>query len=273
MPESPTGHAPSGDALVPTDTVGEGRAVMFVHAGVADRRMWDPQFAAVPDGFRFVRIDLRGHGSCELGESPFSNHDDVLAVLDHLHIDEAVVVGCSIGGGVALDVALAAPERVAGLVLIGTTSPGLETEPYEPAQWPEQVKAFEAGDLARVAELDAEIWVVGHGRTVEDVDRRVLDLVAEMDRTAIANETRRAELTVPIHPPRAGRMDEIFERTLVVVGEHDLPDIKVSAGHLAETLSHHELVVIPGAAHLPSLEQPTAFNHVLFGFLQGFRQP
>src|SRR3970282_1845174 len=138
MPESPTGHVPSGCALVPTDTVGEGPAVMFVHAGVADRRMWDPQFAAVPDGFRFVRIDLRGHGSCELGESPFSNHDDVLAVLDHLHIDDA-------------------------------------------------------GDLARVAELDAEIWVVGHGRTVEDVDRRVLDLVAEMDRTAIANETRRAE--------------------------------------------------------------------------------
>jgi pimeloyl-ACP methyl ester carboxylesterase len=68
-------------------------------------------------------------------------------------------------------------------------------------------------------------------------------------------------------------MDEVFERTLVVVGEHDLPDIKESAGHLAETLSHHELVVIPAAAHLPSLENPAGFNRILFGFLRGFLQP
>jgi len=273
MSEPHTGHARSGHARVPYDTVGEGRGELFVHAGVADRRMWDPQFAEVPDGFRFVRIDLRGYGSCELGVTSFSNHDDAIAVLDHLHIDEAVVVGCSIGGGVAMDVALAAPDRVAGLVLIGTKSPGYEVEPYEPPQWPDLVEAFEAGDFTRVAELDAEIWVVGHGRTIDDVNRQVFDLVVEMDRGPTSIETRRVELTVPIHPPRAKRMDEVFERTLVVVGEHDLPDIKESAAHLAETLSHHELVVIPGAAHLPPLENPLEFNRILFGFLRGFLQP
>jgi pimeloyl-ACP methyl ester carboxylesterase len=164
--------------------------------------MWDPQFAEELDGFRFVRIDLRGYGSCELGVTPFSNHDDVLAVLDHLHIDEAVIVGCSIGGGIAIDVALAAPDWVAGLVLIGTSSPGYEVEPYEPPQWPDLVEAFEAGDLPRVAELDAEIWVVGHGRTRDDVDRQVFDLVVELDRVPIATETKggRADRA---HPPAA----------------------------------------------------------------------
>jgi hypothetical protein len=74
---------------------------------------------------------------------------------------------------------------VAGLVLIGTCSPGYEVEPYEPPQWPDLVEAFGAGDLT-LAELDAEIWVVGHGRTRDDVDRQVFDLVVELDRVPIA---------------------------------------------------------------------------------------
>ncbi len=270
MPKPNTGFAASGDGRIAYETAGEGMAVLFVHAGVADRRMWDPQFAAIPDGFRFVRIDLRGHGDSELGEVPFSNHDDVIAVLDHLGTDSAVVVGCSLGGGTAIDVALTAPDRVAGLLLVGTDSPGYEAEEYEPPQWQELVRAFEAGDLERVAELDAEIWVIGHGRTLDDVDRSVFDLVVEMDRIPLSTETRRDQLTVRLDPARAERMDEISVPTMVAVGEHDLPDIRESAGHLAGALSHHELVVIPGAAHLPSLEQPEEFNRVLIGFLRSF---
>lgn len=266
-----SGFAHSGDAMIAWSSAGEGlNAVVFVHAGIADRRMWRHQLAAVPDGFRFVSLDLRGHGDTRLTDERFSNQDDVLAVMDHLDIFQGVLVGCSMGGGTVIDVALAAPHRVDGLVLIGTSSPGFEPDNYEPPQWPEILKAYEAGDMDRVAALDAEVWVVGHGRDRAEVSEDVIAEMIEMDLIVLPGEERRDELLDPIEPPRAGRMDEIDEPVLVVVGAHDLPDIHQSGRHLAETRSHREMVIIPGAAHLPSLEQPEAFNEALFGFLDGF---
>ncbi len=268
MPDLPDSFAPSGDALIAFESGGEGRPVVFIHAGIADRRMWRHQLSEVPTGFQYVSLDLRGHGATSLTDTRFSNHEDVLAVMDHLDIDAAVVVGCSMGGGTAFDVALASPERVTGLVVIGAGAPGFEVDDYEPPQWPQVLKAYEAGHLARVAELDAEIWVMGYGRGRDEVESDVWDLVVEMDLAILPNEDRRDELLIPLDPPRAERWDEITTPTLVMVGEHDLPDCRQSAELLAEALSDHDPIVVPGAAHLPSLEQPESFNRALLGFLQ-----
>jgi pimeloyl-ACP methyl ester carboxylesterase len=270
MPATESGFAPSGGAQIAYDTAGEGTALVFIHAGVADRRMWRHQLSAVPDGFRFVSLDLRGCGQSDLPDEPFSNHADVLAVMDHLGIEKAVMVGCSMGGGTAIDGALTAPERVIALVLIGADAPGADIEDYEPPQWPEILKAYENGDFERVVELDAEVWVVGHGRDKGSVDPSVITEMMEMDRGLIANEEQRDELVVALDPPRAERMGEISLPALIVVGEHDLPDMCRSADHLAAHLGDGAAIVIPDAAHLPSLEQPEAFNQALFGFIQGF---
>jgi len=270
MPDSTTGYAPSGDAQIAYRSAGEGRPVIFVHAGIADQRMWRHQLDDVPPGFRYVGLDLRGHGATALTDARFSNHEDVLAVMDHLDIDAAVVVGCSMGGGTAFDVALASPDRVSGLVVIGAGAPGFEVDDYESPQWPEVLKAYETGDMARVAALDAEIWVVGYGRTRDEVDPDAIELMIEMDLQILPNEDRRDELLIPLDPPRADRWAEITQPTLVMVGEHDLPDCRQSAQLLAGALSHHDPIVVPGAAHLPSLEQPEEFNRALAGFLRGF---
>lgn len=268
MSHSPVDYAPSGDALIAYESGGEGSAVIFIHAGIADRRMWRHQLSEIPPGFRFVSLDLRGHGSTELTDARFSNHEDVLAVMDHFDIDEAVVVGCSMGGGTAFDVALAAPDRVSGLVVIGAGAPGFDVDDYQPPQWLEVLKAYEAGQMDRVAELDGEIWVMGYGRGRDEVDPDVWDLVVEMDLAILPNEDRRDELLIPLDPPRAERWDEITAPTLVMVGEHDLPDCRQSAQLLAEALSDRDPIVVADAAHLPSLEQPESFNRYLDGFLQ-----
>jgi 3-oxoadipate enol-lactonase len=269
MPDSTSGYAPSGDARIAYETAGAGQPVIFIHAGIADRRMWRSQLAEVPPGFRYVSLDLRGHGATALTEERFSNHEDVLAVMDHLDIDSAVVVGCSMGGGTAFDVALVAPDRVSGLAVIGTGAPGFDVDEYEPPQWPEVLKAYEAGDVARVAELDAEIWVIGYGRSRDEVDPEVMDTMIEMDLVILPMEDRRDELLIPLDPPRAERWSEIAAPTLVMVGEHDLPNCRQSAELLAGALSHHDPIVVPRAAHLPSMEQPEDFNRALVGFLQG----
>ncbi len=146
------GFVPTGDDSLFYRENGEGHLVLFIHAGVADSRMWIPQIEAVPDGFHFVAFEQRGFGRSEVGTNEYADHLDALAVLDHFTADTAVVVGCSIGASTALQVTIEAPNRVAGLVLIGANSPGVEPPNgyYEPPQWPKAVKAFAAGDLETV---------------------------------------------------------------------------------------------------------------------------
>jgi pimeloyl-ACP methyl ester carboxylesterase len=246
---------------------GEGSPVVFIHAGVADSRMWLPQLQAVPDGYRYVAQDERGFGHTEVGDTQFSSYRDVLTVMDSLDIATTVLVGCSMGGGVALDVAIVAPQRVSGLVLVGAASPGLEVDPYEPPEWPEAVKAFKAGDLDRVAELDASMWLAVYGRDLDAVDPGLVEVFVEMDLTALRNEAKLDGLRAP-GPDRVAGIQEIQKPTLVVVGEHDLPDIREAADHLASRLSDPPAVVVRDAAHLVGFEQPDAFNDALVEFLK-----
>lgn len=264
---SSSGFADSGKAQIYYESAGEGDAVVFIHAGVADSRMWDPQFEAVPDGFRFVRVDLRGFGLSKIPKESYTDCEDVLAVMGHLEIDRAVMVGCSIGAEAALDLATFAPYRLSGMVLIGASAPGFNppSSDYRSPQWPDAIAAFEAGDLERLAELEAEIWVVGRGRKRSDVDAAVFDLVKEMDLAALKTEKRRDERR---KAPQLGALPHVDIPSLVVVGEHDLPQLVESAEHLEEAFDHAQRVVIENAAHLPSLEQPEAFNRAFFAFLQ-----
>lgn len=261
------GYVTSGQEQIFYREAGKGKPVVFIHAGVADSRMWLPQLEAVPDGYRYVAHDERGFGSTELGDTRFSSHQDVLTVMDLLDIEKAVVVGCSMGGGVALDVTIVAPERVSGLVLVGANSPGFEVDPYEPPEWPEAVKAFEAGDLGRVARLDAGMWLAGFGRELEVIDPALAETFIEMDLTALRNEAKRDELRTP-GPDRVAGIEKVRQPALVVVGEYDLPDIRQAADHLASRLSDRPAVVVRDAAHLAGLEQPDAFNGALVDFLE-----
>lgn len=264
---SSSGFAQSSKAQIYFESVGEGDAVVFIHAGVADSRMWDPQFAAVSDGFRFVRVDLRGFGHSKLPKEPYTDCEDVLAVMGHLGIDRAVMVGCSIGAEAALDLATFAPYRLSGLVLIGASAPGFHppSAEYRSPQWPDAIAAFEAGDMEKVAELEAEIWVVGRDRKRSDVDAGVFDLVVEMDLAALKTEKKRDERR---KAPQLEALPHLDIPSLIVVGEHDLPQLIEAAEHLEETFDHATRVVIKKAAHLPSLEQPEAFNREFFAFLQ-----
>jgi pimeloyl-ACP methyl ester carboxylesterase len=104
------------------DEAGSGPAVVLCHAGIADRRMWTGPFQALAAGGRVVRFDWRGYGESGPATADHTLHADLLGLLDALDIDRAVLAGCSAGGAAALDTALTAPDRVAGLVLVG---PGL----------------------------------------------------------------------------------------------------------------------------------------------------
>ncbi|HZD23016.1 MAG TPA: alpha/beta hydrolase [Acidimicrobiia bacterium] len=245
------------------DTTGEGPAVLFIHAGVADSRMWNRQWSL--DGCRLVRFDMRGFGRSGLGSVPFTNHADALQLLDDLDVGRAVIVGCSIGAEATLQIAHSAPERVAGLVLVGGDAPGFDPGiDYESPEWPEAVAAFEEGDLGRVAALEAEIWLAGRDRSIADINESVVKLFIDMNLIALKNETRREELDV------AQPLDELPEvdaPVQVIVGDRDLPQLIAAAEHLAGQLSDTSAEIITGTAHLPSMDRPDVFNTIIKRFL------
>ena len=244
---------------------GHGPPVVFLHAGIADSRMWDGQFAPLSKWFRVIRYDMRGYGRTPPVAGPFSHRDDLAALLDHLQIERASLVGCSQGSKTALDFALAHPQRVDRLVL---TSPAVSGLPFDGPR-PPQAEALEAadaaGDLALVNELEMQIWIDGPYRSPADVDPAVRALAAGMNAIALANEGIGEEM--PPERPAAGRTGEVDLPVLVIHGGLDTPRTLAAADFLADKLPEVQRVVMSGLTHLPNMEQPEAYNRLIVDFL------
>lgn len=249
------------------ESVGEGPAILFIHAGVADSRMWRDQMST--DGYRCIAFDQRGFGKTPWEGGAYSDREDALAVLDEMGVESAVIVGCSMGGGTALQLAIDHPDRVDALVLVGAfpsgwvPEGGWEENPLEE----EADEATESGDFDRVVEIDRQMWLVGYGREADDIDPRLHELFVEMDRIPVKTAAERWEDQVGFGKKLNDHLADIVAPTLIIVGAHDEKLLLDAAHYLAEQLSEREAVVIDGAAHLPSLERPDVFNATLRGFL------
>jgi pimeloyl-ACP methyl ester carboxylesterase len=248
---------------------GAGYPVVFLHAGVADSRMWEPQAAGLGDHFDVIAPDMRGYGKSELPATAWSPVDDVLALMDALRIREAPhLVGCSIGGGLAIDFALEHPDRVSKLVLVGA---GVGGQPYDDKYddlFIEVNAAEETKDLAVLNEAEMKLWLIGPGRKANQVDQRLRDLFLDMNGIALKSDFASASAR-KLDPPAFGRLAEIEAPTLVIVGDEDVAEIRDTADLLVSKIPSARKVVIHNAAHLSNLEHPEKFNRVLLDFLNG----
>jgi 3-oxoadipate enol-lactonase len=251
------------------EETGSGTPIVFVHAGIADARMWDPQWRSFANGYRLVRLDLAGFGQTPIRALPWTHARDVLALLEELELREVVLVGCSMGGRVCLELAVARPELVRALVLVDSGLPGGDPPDAIRAYAEAEDEAVSRGDLDAAVEANLRMWVDGPGRLPEDVDPAVRGAVGEMTRRAL-------ELQVPswdsldeelLVPDVAERLSEMRAPTLVVVGDEDVEHMQEIARRLAAGIPDARLVTIADAAHFPSLEQPDAFDEALRGFL------
>ena len=252
------------------DVDGEGPAIVFLHEGIADRRMWQPQVEAfVGGGYRVVRYDLRGFGDSELHRGAFSTIGDLHDLLDHLGIDRASLVGASYGGRVALEFALEHPARVDALVLVGAGLRDLEWSDEIERSFAEEERLVEAEDLEGAVELNLRTWVDGPSRQPDEVDSDVRRRVGEMQRRAfdVQLAVPDAGPDAPFEPPASTRLADVRCPTLVVVGELDQPEILRTAGQLADGIPGARRAVIPETAHVPNMEKPDQFNALVLEFL------
>ena len=117
--EAESGFVRSGNASLYYELAGEGQPIILIHAGVADSRQWNNEFAHFAQDFRVLRYDLRGYGKSSPVDGEFSHMGDLIALLDrHGFHQPLVLIGCSMGGGLAMDFALAHPPKVKALVMV-----------------------------------------------------------------------------------------------------------------------------------------------------------
>jgi 3-oxoadipate enol-lactonase len=245
---------------------GDGPAVVLVHAGVCDSRMWEPQWRSWAGSFRLVRLDLRGFGRSPLAPGSYSNGADLVAVLEGLGTP-AALVGNSLGGRVALEAAVARPDLVNRLVLVAPALPGHEWSEGVRCAWEEEEAAAESGDLEAAAEACMRAWVDGPSRNPEDVDPALRRSVAEMQLRAYELQVDVEADETPLVPDLDERLGKIAAPTLVVVGESDQPDLREIAERLAREIPDARLAWIHDTAHLPSLERPAEFDALALPFL------
>ncbi|GCE21691.1 alpha/beta fold hydrolase [Dictyobacter kobayashii] len=264
---SQTGFLQAQGAPLYYEVAGQGEPVLLIHAGVADSRMWDEQFAAFAQHYRTIRYDQRGYGRSQYPAGPFAYHEDPVELLKSLDIGKAHVVGISFGGKVALDFTLAHPEMVASLVLVAPSVGG--TQPSELVQkFAEEEEAYlERGDLDAATELNLRMWVDGPQRTPEQVDPLVRERVRTMQYHAFTVPVPEGAETLDLQPPAITRLAEVQRPTLVIVGDYDIPKKLELSQQLAERLADAQQVIIPGVAHMVSMEQPEQFNRVVLSFL------
>ena len=264
-----SGFASIGQAKLYYEVAGEGPTFAMIHAGVADSRQWNNEFTYFANNYRVLRYDMRGYGRSEPADGEFSHMGDLVALLDHLQIREPIVLmGCSMGGGLAMDFALAHPLRVKALIMVDAGPTGLKLDIPTPPKFAEAEKAYNAGQLDLVAELETQIWFDGLGRTPDQVNQAMRQLAYDMDRQALAHEVKQLGKRLPDTPiPAVQGLNQLHAPVLVIVGAYDTPYMLAAADYMAEKIPSAQKVMIEDAAHLPNMDQPDEFRRVVTAFL------
>ena len=248
--------------------LGNAQLVVLLHEGVSDRRGWRQVAEHLAPQVTAVAYDRRGYGESAVSTAPFTHVDDLLAVLDREQAERAWLVGASAGGGLALDTALLAPDRVAGLVLIGTAvsgAPEPELDPYTQRFDALLEAAIAAGNLDEVNRLETWLWLDGPAEHEGRVGGEARALALDMNTIILRNGARENEGGSGVDAWR--RLDEVQVPATVACGELDVPFLLARSRELAGHLPDAHYRELPGMAHQPYLEQPGQVADLLLGAL------
>ena len=240
------------------DEAGSGPAVLLLHGGLGDSGLWEPVVPFLADRFRVIRTDLRFYGRSTGPAVPWSWQDDAIGVLDVLGIERAAVVGLSLGGKLALDLALAHPGRLWAVAGVAPGLGGHADNAYSEEQGNRYEAAEAAGDLEAALEIDLEVWApLGADDRIRGLWRSTPE--------AKSPPPGLEPLDAPGAPAKE-RLGELAVPTLIVTVSHDPPGMR-EIGPLVER-------EVPGARHLEldsdhyvTLREPQLLSGVLADFL------
>jgi 2-succinyl-6-hydroxy-2,4-cyclohexadiene-1-carboxylate synthase len=263
---------PVGGVQINVETAGAGDPLVLLHGFTGSAATWEPHMSELARGFFTVAIDHLGHGQSDAPADPeryaigFAA-EDILSVLDQLHIDRAHVLGYSMGGRVALALAIIAPERLSALIL-ESASPGL------PAAEARRERGARDAALAASIERDgveafADRWerlplFASQTQLPDDVRSRLRAQRLRNTPAGLANSLR--GLGQGVQAPMHEYLPEVRIPTLVLAGALD-PDYCERGREMNRLIPGARLEIVPDAGHAIHLEQPEAFRRLVLEFL------
>jgi len=258
-----TGNANINGTQLYYEVAGAGTVVVFIHGWQLDTRMWDEQFELFAKYFRVIRYDLRGFGRSQLPTSEYSHVDDLKALLEHLGITHACLVGLSNGGKIAINFALAYPQITKALVVANTTLAGYSANELGESIAPIAKHAAEHGGAAGNALLlDHEIFAPAHKNALA---------IAKIAKIILDNpgwHWTNHDPEMAIEPSAAKRLSEISVPVLVAFGERDMRDFHEITAILEAGLPNVKVLRIADAGHMCNMEAPEVFNDETLSFLK-----
>ncbi len=233
--------------------------LLALHAGVADSRSWSAMFDLLEGLPTLVAYDRRGYGASPPPDAGYDSLDDLGSVVDQVAAERVWLLGNSLGGRLALDLAVTRPDRVAGLILLApgvSGAPEIEFDEITARLFDGAVRAFEAGDLAGAAAAEAKIWLDGPGATEGRVAGAARSLALEMNTTALASDTDRERLERDPGIPAWERLERLTMPVTVACGSLDVRAVVERGRAIADRIPDARFAELEDVAHLPALEAP-----------------
>jgi len=244
------------------ETMGEGHAIVLIHGGLLDSRMWDGQFKKFAPRYQVIRYDIRGYGHSALPGGKYSHVKDLGSLLKFLKIDKAHIIGLSLGGTIAIDFALECPEQVTSLILISTAPMGFRTENSDLTKT--TLAIYEAAKNNRLNEA-VEMWlahpvfVTIKSRSKQKIRQMIFD---NLKSWILPNDNM-----IWSSPPAAERLSDIKASALILIGNQDVADVLKAADLMESKIDVAIKIVIAGAGHHINIEKPRQFNSIVLDFL------
>ena len=245
--------------------LGTGLPLVFLHAFPLNRTMWVDQEKALSTQFRVITIDLRGHGESDAPLWHYSLDqaaDDVCGLMDHLSVQQPILVGLSMGGYIALAFYRKYAERVKGLVLADTRAQA-DTEDGKRARFEMAQTAYKQGPSAIADIMIPKLLSPGTIQTRPELVQRVRGMIEGNQVSGIAGDL----MAMAQRPDSVPFLQRIHCPTQIIVGELDVPTPPADARLIAESIPNARLAIIPEASHLSNLEQPDRFNEIVRAFV------
>lgn len=241
--------------------------MVLLHGQTLDARMWDEQVEPLARTYRVLRFDMRGHGRSEGVTGSFSQRDDVLALMDFLGIKQAHLIGLSMGGRVACDIACTHPARVRSLTVMSSAiRPNAEDETFKRVS--SYVETAMSGDLKTGLQSWLSDPLFDSARAIPSVYERLRAMVLEAHLALGSGAFFANPLCVePIDPPAVDRLAQITAPCLVLAGELDLPFFREGCAALSLGAPKATFIDVKAAGHMCNMERPNVVTELVLDFL------
>lgn len=245
------------------ETLGKGAPVILIHGGFGDRRMWDPQFEPLSQAFRVIRYDHRGFGKSSAPDKPYSPVADLVALMAHLELKRANLVGNSMGGTLALDFALLQPNLTGAVVVVASTAGGYPAPEEDMKSGNEVLRTAREKGTAAAVPLWLQHPMVAIAMQHPTAGPLLRTMVNDNQRMFLAEHWPQEPMT----PPAYDRLGDLNANVLFVVGDRDIPSVRNGAEASAGRIKKAKLVTIKDADHLLHMEKPAEINKLLVEYI------